>query len=115
MEAAAAAVKRSALRRFRRFVLGPLQLGRYLAHPGDGRVRAQIPASVLIWALLIGRVLREPSHRAIEALVGSRARAALGVERAFGDDTLKYFTERLDPGALRGRSEERRVGKECRL
>ena len=50
----------------------------------------------------MGRVLREPSHRAIEAWVGSRARAALGLGRGFSDDTLKYFTERLDPGALRG-------------
>ncbi len=101
MEAAAAPVRRSALRRFRRFVLGPLGLGSYLACPGEGRVRPQIAAEALLWALLLGRVLREGSHRAIEALVRSRARAALGVERTFSDDTLNYFTERLDPGALR--------------
>ena len=78
-----------------------MRLGGYLSRPGDGRVRPQIPARVLMWALLMGRVLRENSHRAIEALVRSRARAALGVERRFSDDTLNYFTERLDPGALR--------------
>jgi hypothetical protein len=98
---AATAVKLSRLARFRRYVWGPGQLGRYLASPGDGRVRGQIPAAVLVWALLMGRVLREESHRAIEALVRSRARAALGVARAFGDDALNYFTERLDPGRLR--------------
>lgn len=32
----------------------------------------------------------------------SPARRALGVRRSFGDDTLGYFTERLDAGCLRG-------------
>ena len=91
----------SRLARFRRYVWGSGQLGRYLAAPGDGRVRGQIRAAELVWVLLIARVLREDSHRAIETLVRSRARAALGVARAFGDDALNYFTERLDPGRLR--------------
>ncbi len=91
----------SLLLRFRRFVAHGMRLQGYLRHPGDGRVRPRIPAEALLWALLMGRVLREGSHRAIEALVGSRARAALGVSHAFSDDTLNYFTERLDPAALR--------------
>jgi len=54
-----------------------------------------------VWALLVGQVLRECSFHAVEALVRSPARRALGVERGFGDDALAYFTERLDPGPTR--------------
>ncbi len=78
------------------------RLGRYLESPGDGRVRPQIAARDLLWALIVGRVLRENSYHAIEALVHSPARAALEVSHRFGDDALGYFTERLDPGPLRG-------------
>jgi hypothetical protein len=46
-------------------------------------------------------VLREESHHAIEALVRSPARVALGVKQGFSDDTLNYFTERLDPERMR--------------
>jgi hypothetical protein len=51
----------------------------------------------LVWALLIGQVLREWSYHGVEALVRSRARRALRVSRQFGDDALGYFTSRLDP------------------
>jgi hypothetical protein len=54
----------------------------------------------LLWGLLIGQVLRDYAFHAIEALVGWAARA-LGVSRAFGDDALGYFTERLDPAPTR--------------
>lgn len=78
-----------------------LRLRAYFREPGDGRVRPQIPAQVLLWALLIGQVLREWSFHGVEALVRSPARRALRVARRFGDDTLGYFTERLDPGPTR--------------
>jgi hypothetical protein len=39
----------------------------------------------------------EVSYPAMESLVCSAARSALGVGRRFGDDALAYFTERLDP------------------
>jgi len=78
-----------------------LQLKPYLHRPGDGRVRPQIPAQALLWAQLVGQVLREWSFHGVEALVRSPARRALGVSRRFGDDTLAYFTERLDPGPTR--------------
>jgi hypothetical protein len=55
----------------------------------------------LLWALIICEVLREAAFHAIEALVKSRARRGLGVGRRFGDDSLAYFTERLDPGQTR--------------
>jgi hypothetical protein len=56
---------------------------------------------MLLWALLIGQILREWSFHGLEALVRSPARRALGVGRRFGDDALGYFTERLAPGPLR--------------
>lgn len=88
-------------RRLRKYVCGPLRLAMYVRGPGDGRRRPQIPAAALLWALLVGQVLREYSFHAVEALVQSPARRALGVERGFGDDALAYFTERLDPGPTR--------------
>ena len=88
-------------RRFKAFVGGCLRLSGYLRRPGDGRVRPQIPAAGLLWSLLLGFVLREVSFQAIEALVRSRARRALGVGRRFSDDTLAYFTERLSADAAR--------------
>lgn len=72
-----------------------------LRRPGDGRRWPQIPASGLLWAVLVGHVLREASFHGVEALVRSPARRALRVARRFGDDTLAYFTERLDPGPTR--------------
>ena len=78
-----------------------LRLAPYLRAPGDGRVRPHIPASVLLWALVIGHVLREWSFHGVEALVRSPARRALRVGQSFGDDALAYFTERLDPGPTR--------------
>jgi hypothetical protein len=78
-----------------------LRLAAYFKRPGDGRVKEQIGAESLLWALIVGEILRHGAFHAIEALVGSRARRALGVAKAFGDDSLAYFTERLDPGPTR--------------
>jgi hypothetical protein len=94
-------VKTPTPRRLLRYVTRGLRLGRYLAHPGDGRPQPQIPARVLLWALVLGRLLREPSFHGVEPLVRSSACRALGVYQSFGDDTLSYFTERLDPARLR--------------
>jgi hypothetical protein len=76
-------------------------LAAYFRGPGDGRRQPQIPAAVLVWALVLGQVLRECSFHGVEALVRSPARRALRVARRFGDDALAYFTERLDPGPTR--------------
>jgi Transposase DDE domain len=78
-----------------------LRLAAYLRAPGDGRSRPQIPAQALLWSILMGFILRQSAFRAIEALVGSRARRALPVSRIFGDDALRYFTERLRPAPTR--------------
>jgi hypothetical protein len=56
---------------------------------------------MLLRALLASRLLREVSFRAVESLVRSPARRGMTVRRSFGDDTLSYFTERLDAGRLR--------------
>lgn len=78
-----------------------LRLKKYLRSPGDGRPRPQIAAHNLVWALLVGLILRRTSFHAIEGAVRSRARRGLGVTRSFGDDALGYFAERLDPQVTR--------------
>lgn len=88
-------------RRLWQFLCRRLRLGSYLRSPGDGRLRPQIPARTLLWGLLMGQFIREPSFHAVEALVRSKARRSLGIRRPFGDDALGYFTERLDPARTR--------------
>ena len=88
-------------RRLWTYVCRRLSLAAYFRGPGDGRPRPQIPAAGLVWALVVGQVLRECSFHGVEALVRSPARRALRIARGFGDDTLAYFTERLDPGPTR--------------
>lgn len=88
-------------RRLLRYVRQCLRLRSYLACAGDGRPQPQIPARVLLWALLIGCLLREVSFHALEQLVRSSGCRALCVSTSFGDDALAYFTERLDAGLTR--------------
>ena len=83
------------------FVTRRLRLRDYFEDPGDGRRQPQIPASTLLWALLMGQILRKSSFHAVEALVRSSARRTLSIATPFCDDTLGYFTERLDPGPTR--------------
>jgi hypothetical protein len=77
------------------------QVGAYLQAPGDGRRAPAIPAATLLWSLVAAYLLRDGAFHAVEALVRSRARRALGVRHPFGDDTLAYFTERLAIRPLR--------------
>jgi len=88
-------------KRLKQFFCRRFGLGSYLRDPGDGRLRPQIPAETLLWAEMMGEFLREGSFHAVEALVRSPARRALGVQSGFGDDALAYFTERLDPQRMR--------------
>ena len=88
-------------RHLREYVARCLRLKWYLQAPGDGRLKPRIPASTLLWAMLVGQILREGSFAAVEALAGSSARAALGLSRTFGDDALSYFVERADPNVTR--------------
>jgi len=94
-------VKAPTPRRLFLYVMNCLRLRPYLKEPGDGRPQPQIPARVLVWAMLISRLLRETSFHAVEQLVRSSACRALCVSSSFGDDALGYFTERLDPAPTR--------------
>ncbi len=88
-------------RRLWKYAARRLRLAAYLRDPGDGRSSPQIPAPTLLWSIVMGCILRQSAFRAIEAWVGSSARRALRVSRAFGDDALRYFTERLRPSPTR--------------
>jgi len=99
--AAEAPVKEPSPRRLKKYVAKCLRLKSYLQAPGDGRPQPRILATTLLWALLMGALLRRAAFAAIEALVCSRARRALDVSQSFGDDALGYFTERLDPAVTR--------------
>jgi len=88
-------------RRLWNYLTRRLRLKRYLQSPGDGRRQPQIPAQALLWAMLVGQILREYSFHAVEALVRSSARRHLCLRVSFGDDALGYFTERLDPAPMR--------------
>ena len=94
-------MKEPSPRRLKKYVVKCLRLQSYLRSPGDGRKEGRIPATALVWALLIGALLRRAAFAAIEALVCSRARRALDVSQSFGNDALGYFTERLDPRVTR--------------
>src|SRR6266699_6684999 len=83
------------------YVTRRLRLRRYLQDPGDGRRQPQIPAQALLWALLVGQILRQSSFHAVEALVRSPARRTLCIPTPFSDNALGYFTQRLDPGPTR--------------
>jgi hypothetical protein len=84
-----------------RFVVHRLDLQRYLARPGDGRQQPVISARVLLWAMLVGRVLRENSFYGMEQMVHLAGCRVLGLEQSFSNDTLSYFVERLDPAISR--------------
>jgi len=70
-------VKGPSPQRLWKYIVRCLRLQSYLESPGDGRTAPQIPAGVLLWALLLGRLLREYSFYAVEALAHSSARRAL--------------------------------------
>lgn len=91
----------STLRSLFMYAARTLQLQHYLDAPGDTREQGQIAASMIVRALLAGRLLREPSHYAVERLVATRARRAVGVTTSFGDDAINYLTERLALSATR--------------
>ena len=94
-------MRRPTPHRLLRYVNRGLRLKRYLELPGDGRWFPQIPAKAMLWAILLGQILRESSFHALESLVSSAQRRSLGVSHKFGDDALGYFTERLDPTPTR--------------
>ena len=105
-----------------KYISQHLHLAAYFRSPGEGRCRQQIPAKDLLWSIVLGTILRQGAFLAIEALVGSKARRNLGVGRAFGDDALGYFTQRLDPAPTRAacaavvqRAKRNKAFQDCRF
>lgn len=78
-----------------------LGLKSYFQQPGDGRVHPHISAFDIVWAVVIGRILRVTSFLRLEWLMHSAARAGCGVKVPFGDDVLAYCTERMEPETTR--------------
>ena len=105
-----------------KYISQHLHLAAYFRSPGEGRSRPKIPAKDLLWSIVLGTLLRQGAFLAIEALVGSKARRNLGVSRAFGDDALGYFTQRLDPAPTRAacaavlhRAKRNKAFEDCRF
>jgi hypothetical protein len=94
-------VSRVSARSILRYARRCLRLQAYLQHPGDGRRRPRIAAQSLLWAMLMGSLLRESSYHAVQWWVRSKARRRLGISRSFSNDALAYFAERLDPQPTR--------------
>ena len=78
-----------------------LSLKSYFQRPGDGRRHPRIPARDVVWAVVIGHILRITSFLRLEWLAHSPVCMELGLQTAFGDDALAYCTERMDPEATR--------------
>ena len=55
----------------------------------------------MLWAILLGQILRASSFYALESLVRSGRRRSLAITHSFGNDALGYFSERLDPAPTR--------------
>jgi Transposase DDE domain len=94
-------VSATSLRGIHRYAAQTLGLKTYFADCGDGRIRPRKPAQDLLWALLGAQLLRETSFHATEALVHNVPHSNLDVRCEFCDDTLAYFTERVDPQPTR--------------
>ena len=78
-----------------------LRLKDHLLAPGDGRPQGGIAARDLYWSMLVGQILRVESYHGVEHLVAASPHGALHVGARFSDDSLAYFTERLDASCTR--------------
>lgn len=100
-QTAATPLKGPDARQIQNYASHSLGLKSFFQQPGDGRAHPLIAAADLVWAVVMGRILRVPSFLRLEWLVHSVARAGMGVKAPFGDDALAYCTERMDPEATR--------------
>ena len=89
------------VRQIQNYACHCLGLKSYFQRPGDGRVRPHIPAGDLVWAVVIGHILRVVSFLRLEWLAHSPVRAESGMKHQFGDDVLAYCTARMDPETTR--------------
>ena len=89
------------VRQIQNYACHCLGLKSYFRRPGDRRNHPHIPARDLVWAVVIGRILRILSFFRLDWLAHSPVHAELGIVVPFGDDTLAYCTERMDPETTR--------------
>jgi hypothetical protein len=89
------------VRQIQNYACHCLGLKSYFHRPGDGRVHPHIPARDLVWAVVIGHILRAVSFLRLEWLAHSPVRTELSLKGRFGDDALAYCTERMDPETTR--------------
>jgi hypothetical protein len=89
------------VRQIQNYACHCLGLKSYFQQPGDGRLHPHIPARDLVWAVVIGHILRVTSFLRLEWLAHSPVRTELGLKGQFGDDALAYCTERMDPETTR--------------
>ena len=89
------------VRKIHNYACHCLGLKSYFQRPGDGRAHPHISAQDLVWAVVIGHILRVASFLRLEWLAHSFARSEWGVKHRFGDDVLAYCTERMDPETTR--------------
>jgi hypothetical protein len=89
------------VRQIQNYACHCLGLKSYFRRPGDGRLHPRIPARDLVWAVVIGHILRVVSFLRLQWLTRSPARPALGLGSPFGKDALAYCTERMDPETTR--------------
>ncbi len=78
-----------------------LGLKSYFQRPGDSRAHPRVCARDVVWAVVIGHILRLASFLRLEWLAHSPVCTELGLRGRFGDDTLAYCTERMDPETTR--------------
>ena len=89
------------MRHIQNYACHCLGLKSYFQRPGDGRIHPHIPARELVWAVIVGHILRAVSFLRLEWLAHSAGRADLGLQQQFGDDVLAYCTERMDAETAR--------------
>jgi hypothetical protein len=89
------------VRQIRNYACHCLGLKSYFQRPGDGRVHPHIPAQDLVWAVVVGHILRVASFLRLEWLAHSFVRPEWSGKHRFGDDVLAYCTERMDPETTR--------------
>jgi len=89
------------VRQIQNYACHCLGLKSYFQRPGDGRAHPRIPGRDVVWAVVIGHILRVASFLRLEWLAHSPVCAELGLQGPFGDDALAYCTERMDPETTR--------------
>lgn len=83
------------------YITRRLRLKAHLLSPGDGRSQGSLAARDLYWSMLLGQILRVASYHGVEHVVAASPRGALQVGAKFSDDSLAYFTERLNADCTR--------------